>query len=108
MAPHESHSAVDASFPVGLPQCPQNGSVGSTSFLHLGQVPVGVSLARARNADGLPDPGTAVAANAAATGDPPVEYGIIDRAADADIGLPQSMQKRDADSFSRPQKVQAV
>ena len=48
------------------------------------------------------------AANAAAIGDPPVEYGIIVRAAEADIGLPQSMQKRDADSFSRPQKLQAV
>jgi hypothetical protein len=30
------------------------------------------------------------------------------RAAEADIGFPQSMQKRDAGSFSRPQKAQAV
>ena len=28
--------------------------------------------------------------------------------ADTDIGFPQSMQKRDASSFSRPQKAQAV
>src|SRR3954466_3971599 len=30
------------------------------------------------------------------------------RAADADTGFPQSMQKRDAGSFSRPQKAQVV
>jgi hypothetical protein len=50
-----------------------------------------------------------VADSAAEIGDAPRAYGgIIERAAEADIGFPQSMQKREEGSFSRPQKEQAV
>lgn len=47
-------------------------------------------------------------ARAPSGADPVDAKGDPGRAAEPDTGFPQSMQKRDADSFSRPQKAQVV
>ncbi|MEP6990178.1 MAG: hypothetical protein ABJA80_04540 [bacterium] len=83
-----------------------------TDFAHLGQ---GLELASGDILDGalsgpVPVPtdgwGAAAGSAPAAPSDAPAEYAGTMRAADADIGFPQSMQKRDIGSFSRPQKAQ--
>ena len=88
------------------PQCAQYGRLGSTARSQRGQTPVSP---RSAAAIGLTSEGSAVEtaapASTAAIGALPVVVAPRVRAA-AVIGFPQSMQKRDVASFSRPQKAQ--
>ena len=83
--------------------------MGSTDRSHRGHSPVSPLNAAAI---GLTAEGAAAEpaapASAAAIGAPPVMVAPRARAADVVSGFPQSMQKRDDASFSRPQKAQVA
>jgi hypothetical protein len=109
---------VDTSLVTLVPQWPQNGSDASTGFAHLGQVFDGAS-GESRDGGIRPPEPTAALGNGASAGEPPAEgdedgagdpteYAGTTRAEEAEIGFPQSMQKRDIGSFSRPQKAQTT
>ena len=103
-----------------VPQYPQKGSPLSAFLLHRGHR---VGDAAARGGDALFGDSAAGgrAARAAVADDAPLELAAPASppafaapllaptwAAEADIGLPQSMQNREVASFSRPQNEQAV
>jgi hypothetical protein len=96
------------------PQWPQKGSERSTDLAQRGQVPiVGDTRVAGTRAAGLAGDIDALAGEREGDREGALPragsaLGLTDRAAEADTGLPQSMQKRDAGSFSRPQKAQAV
>jgi len=120
MAPHCVQLPGSLCAATRVPQCPQKGRPGATELphrTHAGPPPdmrvAGTPLEL--NGDGLG--GDAMAAGeldgAVCTGcawlpDALGAYAGPTRAADGFIGLPQSMQKRDSDSFSRPQKAHDV
>jgi hypothetical protein len=106
---HEPGSAAPAD---RVPQCPQKGRPGVTGLPQRMQL-AGEPDTRVAGTPAL----NAGAARAVATGEltgcgcPPGAGGTYagpTRAADGFIGLPQSMQKRESVSFSRPQKAQDV
>ena len=118
VAPQVQHDPVETSVVTLVPQWPQNGIPASTGFAHLGHV---FDAANGDNRDGgmrPPEPTAALGDGASAATPPaegegdgagvPAEYAGTTRAADAEIGFPQSMQKRDIGSFSRPQKAQTT
>ena len=107
-----------------VPQCPQKGSPVSAGFVQRGHrlgnafaragdelraVIAGGIADRAAVADPAPEP----LAPLVAAADPPspvvtAPLGTPTWAAEAVIGLPQSMQNREVASFSRPQNEQTV
>ena len=94
------------------PQWPQKGRPGSTSLAHRGQCSVATVDTTPVNAiaGALPAAGSRPGALARAlseAGELLGQSGTTGADA-ADSALPQSMQKREAESFSRPQKEQAV
>jgi hypothetical protein len=100
------------SFVTFVPQCPQKGSPAATLLAHFGHV-VG-KVARSAGFEctsavldaggGAVGMGGVVALMASS--EAPTEYAGTMRAADCEIGFPQSIQKRDIGSLSRPQKAQ--
>jgi N-acetylmuramoyl-L-alanine amidase len=116
-APHVQHDPEETSLVTFVPQWPQNGIPASTGFAHLGHVFDGAS-GESRGGMRPPEPTAALGDGASAATPPaegegdgagdPDEYAGTTRAADAEIGFPQSMQKRDIGSFSRPQKAQTT
>lgn len=106
------------SFVTFVPQCPQKGSPAATLLAHLGHVeapPTGDVRGPAGCTSAVPDAGAGVGAGARAevtagtlmrSAIAAVETAGTTRAADWEIGFPQSMQKRDIGSLSRPQKAQ--
>ncbi|MEO8622064.1 MAG: hypothetical protein ABI625_13425 [bacterium] len=97
-----------------LPQWGQKGSAGSTAFAHRGHATLlpsgdvrigGMSAPEPTAAPGMGASAGTAPVIAPTMGEPDEWPGTL-RAADAEIGFPQSMQKRDIGSFSRPQKAQ--
>ena len=103
------------SFVIFVPQCPQKGIPAGTLFAHLGHAdggPLGdgriagfaCTSAVLCGCAGVATVGGTAALTAPT--DAPVEYAGTMRAAEGEIGFPQSIQKRDIGSLSRPQKAQ--
>ena len=110
--PHVQQAPVAISAVAFVPQWPQKGIDASTGFAHFGQAFVLANGDTRPDDMSPPDPtaapgiGDSGGDDLTAAGEPPTEKAGTMRAADAEIGFPQSMQKRDIGSLSRPQKAQ--
>ncbi|MEP6622359.1 MAG: hypothetical protein ABJE47_23755 [bacterium] len=108
VVPQLEHSAAPNVAVARVPQCPQNASMGSVALPHLMHA---MKCGSGSSCGAIIDVELrgGVSVRPAELAGIPIEpdgYAGAARIADADIGFPQSIQKRDMGSLSRPQKAQ--